>query len=519
MAKAVLKAASYYLANTPDMIMNNGTTQTTERQVNPDSEYLKKAPEHIRPFDEVVNYLPNQVYIGNERYEKLEEVGKPWTDKDKYLDGASRWGEKGEIMPQSEFTAMIKIADEFETVHITPEFAERAKKELSEHPILSKREDLIARIGDGESLESIEKRIADKGEELTVDGEIVGVVSRAHDVDPNLNAHTMLENLAAKASGVMAGLNLIANNDINPEDVNYVIECSEEACGDMNQRGGGNFAKAIAEQCGFVNATGVDMRSFCAAPSHTLIAAASHVAAGTSANVVIIAGGATAKLAMNGKDHVKKDLPLIEDCVAGFAALVTEDDGVSPIIRNDNIGKHRIATGSAPQAVMGALVTDPLEKVGLTVKDVDAYASEMQNPDITEPAGSGNVPEANMKMIGALGVMKGHLERTEMPDFVANAGPMGYAPTQGHIPSGAPYFGFAIDDLTTGDFNRVMIIGKGSLFLGRLTNLFDGMSVMLERNTGQFLNEGGAEGSSDKEAVKEAVAEAMREFASSLIEG
>lgn len=55
---------------------------------------------------------------------------------------------------------------------------------------------------------------------------------------------------------------------------------------------------------------------------------------------------------------------------------------------------------------MSALVTAPLEKANLTVKDVDKYSAEMQNPDITKPAGAGDVPNANFKMIGALGVMK-----------------------------------------------------------------------------------------------------------------
>ena len=36
----------------------------------------------------------------------------------------------------------------------------------------------------------------------------------------------------------------------------------------MNQRGGGNFAKAAAEVAGFVNATGSDVRGFCAGPAH-----------------------------------------------------------------------------------------------------------------------------------------------------------------------------------------------------------------------------------------------------------
>ena len=45
---SVIKGASYVLVHAPDMVIENGTTQTTERIVNPESEYLKKLPEHIR---------------------------------------------------------------------------------------------------------------------------------------------------------------------------------------------------------------------------------------------------------------------------------------------------------------------------------------------------------------------------------------------------------------------------------------------------------------------------------------
>ena len=45
---------------------------------------------------------------------------------------------------------------------------------------------------------------------LYTDGKLVGCVKRAHDVDENLNAHVLFENLVSKASGVLAGLNLIA---------------------------------------------------------------------------------------------------------------------------------------------------------------------------------------------------------------------------------------------------------------------------------------------------------------------
>ena len=72
---------------------------------------------------------------------------------------------------------------------------------------------------------------------------------------------------------------------------------------------------------------------------------------------MVVAGGATAKLGMNAKDHIKKGIPVLEDVLGGFAVLVSENDGVNPIIRTDLVGKHNVGTGSSPQAVISALVT------------------------------------------------------------------------------------------------------------------------------------------------------------------
>ncbi|SHK66965.1 glycine/sarcosine/betaine reductase complex component C subunit beta, partial [Paramaledivibacter caminithermalis] len=296
--------------------------------------------------------------------------------------------------------------------------------------------------------------------------------------------------------------------------IDYVIECSEEACGDMNQRGGGNFAKSIAELGGAVNATGSDTRGFCAAPTHALIEAAALVQAGVYENVVIVAGGATAKLGMNGKDHVKKEMPILEDVLGGFAILISKNDGENPIIRTDLVGRHTVGTGSSPQAVITSLITAPLDKGGLKITDIDKYSVEMQNPDVTKPAGAGDVPAANYKMIGAIGVKRKELERKELASFVEKHGMPGWAPTQGHIPSGVPYLGFAREDLTKGSLNRAMIVGKGSLFLGRMTNLFDGVSVIVERNTGKVEAEGATV---SKDEIKGMIAEAMRDFASHLL--
>ena len=509
----VVKGTSYILVHAEDMVIHNGTTQTTERVINPDSEYLKKLPNHLRSFEEAVNYLPNQVYIGNYRPDDLRNHPQPWYQNP--LKDAERFGRYGEIMPEDEFVGLIKIADVFDLVKLTKEFTEEVKAKFEVHPILKGREDLISRLKTGDELEEIEKLINEQGAEpLITGGKTVGCVKRAHDVDENLSAHVIFENLVSKASAILAGLNLIAKNDFNPDDVEYVIECSEEACGDMNQRGGGNFAKSIAELVGFKNATGSDTRGFCAAPTHALIVASSLVKSGAFKNVVVIAGGSTAKLGMNGKSHVEKDMPILEDVIGGFAVLVSENDGVNPILRTDLIGRHTVGTGSSPQAVMSALVTAPLEKGNLKITDIDRYSVEMQNPDVTKPAGAGDVPNANYKMIGALGVMRKDIERAQINDFILEHGMEGWAPTQGHIPSGVPYVGFAREDMLEGKINRAMIVGKGSLFLGRMTNLFDGVSIVMERNPGKAEEEKGI----SEEEVRKLVAEAMRDFASHLLQ-
>lgn len=204
------------------------------------------------------------------------------------------------------------------------------------------------------------------------------------------------------------------------------------------------------------------------------------VAAGVHKNVAVVGGGSLPKLYMNSREHVKKGIPALENCISSFATLLMPDDGSLPVIRLDSVGKHTVGAGAAPQAITSALTFEPLARLGLKLTDVDKYAPELHNAEITLPAGAGNVPEANYKMIAALAVMKGQLKREEIPHFAAERGIPGFVHTQGHIPSGVPYIGHACDALLAGTIRRAMIIGKGSLFLGRLTNLSDGASFIME---------------------------------------
>ena len=130
---AVLKGVSYTLAVTPDMVLHNGTTQMTERQVNPESEYLNEVPLHLRSYEDAVAYLPNQVYIGNSTPEDLEENEFPWYDK-KCIGG--RKGKFGEIMPQDEFIGLMQICDAFDLVKLEKNFAYEVGKKLAAHDLI-----------------------------------------------------------------------------------------------------------------------------------------------------------------------------------------------------------------------------------------------------------------------------------------------------------------------------------------------------------------------------------------------
>ena len=508
---AVLKGASYTLAHTPDMVIHDGATQVTERVVNPDGDYLKELPKHIRSFEDAVKYAPNQAYIGNLNNEELKAIEFPWFDKP--TDITDRTGKYGEIMPEDEYYGLMQICDTFDLVELEAGFAASVKEKLAAHGMFTDEQVAVLDKNGNFTEESLAAVVADGGCGLYFNDKLVGAVKKAHDVDVNLSAHVMLENISSKATSVLSLLHLIRVTGIDPAEVDYVIDCAEEACGDMNQRGGGNFAKAAAEIAGFTNATGSDTRGFCAGPAHALLNAASLVKAGTFKNVVVTAGGCTAKLGMNGKSHVEKGLPILEDCLAGFSVLISEDNGTDPIIRTDIVGRHTVGTGSSPQAVISSLVTDPLDAAGLKITDVDKFAPEMQNPDITKPAGAGDVPEANYKMIAALGVKRGDIEKKQLASFIVEHGMKGWAPTQGHIPSGVPFMGPCRDMMLDGSIKRAMVIGKGSLFLGRMTNLFDGVSFVIEANNGQ--SDGGS-GVSEEE-VKSLIANALKDFAAGLL--
>ncbi len=473
----VIRGVRYFLAHAPGMV-RHGSKPSRDLLAKPS--LFADLASHLRSYQQAAAYLPNRAFLGEIYPPDLSQHPRPWFS----IEGdASRWMPHGELMPEEEFYGLIKMCDVFDLVWLEESFAKEAAKALAEHPLVGESE--VHSLGEGRPYSEIEARIAEGGRALPLalrDGRIIGCITQAHDQDASLTPDVLLENLACKASAAMALRTLLDQTETAPESIDYIINCGEEAVGERYQRGGGNLAKAVGEMCGCVSATGADVKAFCCGPIHALVIASALVNAGLFHRVAVVAGCSMAKLGMKYQGHLDHEQPILEDVLAGVAMLVEPDDGVSPKIRLDSVGRHTVGAGSSQQAIYECLVAEPLDRMGLKFQDVDKYATELHNPEVTEPGGSGDVPLLNYRLIAALATVKNEISREDIPRFVEDHGMPGFSPTQGHIASAIPFLGHAFDRIMAGEMQRSMFLAKGSLFLGRMTQLSDGMSFMLEKN-------------------------------------
>ncbi|WP_134703268.1 glycine/sarcosine/betaine reductase complex component C subunit beta [Ammoniphilus sp. YIM 78166] len=476
----VIKGASFVLTHTPSLV-RHGSKPMRELEKNP--ELLDQIHAHLRSYEAAVAYPPNQVFIGNMRPDELRKLEGPW-HQSKVLE-AKRFSPSGEIMPEDEFYGWLKISDEYNLVLLEEGFVSEIKFKLEQHPLIEASD--LGRLGQGVSLAVIEDRIQNEHHTIPLyvnRTQLIGCVITGHEEDENLAGHIILENLSNKASGVVAMRHALRSFAVKPHEIDYVIGCDEEAVGDRYQRGGGNMAKSIAELAGCTKASGSDIKSFCCAPAHAIVVAASMVQSGLYDEVLVIGGGCLAKLGMKYAGHLKNQMPILEDQMGAIAILVGKDDGKSPVVRLDAVGKHSIASGSSAQAIYQSLVVEPLERIGKTILDIDKFAVEMHNPEVTEPNGNGNVPKTNYRTLASMAVIRGEMEKAEIGNYEIQHGMPGFSPTQGHIAAAIPFMGHARDMIMNGEIETAMFVAKGSLFLGKMTKLSDGMSYLLEKNKG-----------------------------------
>jgi hypothetical protein len=430
---AAVHSCSLVLAHAPDLV-RHGSKPTRE-------DAAEQIAPRLRTFEEALGYPPHQVFLGNLGPEALWEIERPWWG---HPGEAKREGPFGVFIDEEELYRRLEEADQFQLLRL-----------------------------DG-------REVADGSLPVYRNGHRAGAMLRAHDLDESLSASVLLENLACKTTGALALEHLLARTGFPADELQYVIGSGEEAVGDRYQRGGGNLGKAIAEQAGCVNASGSDVKAFCAGPIHALVVAGSLVSSGVYDHVAVVAGGSLAKLGMKFAGALRHDVPVLEDVLAGLAILVGPAGGGSPTLRLDAVGRHRVGSGSAQQAVLEDLVVEPLERLGRKITDVDRFATELHDPEITEPAGAGNVPQRNYKLMGALAVRRGEIPRDELDSFERQHGLPGFSPTQGHVASAVPWLPHGLEALRAGEIGSTMLVAKGSLFLGRMTELADGMSILLE---------------------------------------
>jgi betaine reductase len=481
--RVVVRGARTFLAHAPGLVRyGSKPARDLARSV----DLLPALASRLRPFEAAAAYPPNRVFLGALRPDDLTRIPRPWFGAERSPGGPpnDERGPHGHLVPEEVLYGLLKADDEFDLLWLSESFAAQARARLALHPLAEPAD--VERVGHGKPDAAIAARLGEPGALplFLRDGRLVGCMQRAHEEDPSLAADVLLENRAAKTTAVMALRTLVADGLAEPAAVDYVLNAGEEAVGDRYQRGGGNLGKAVAERAGCVNASGADVKAFCCGPLHALVVAGALVAAGVFERVAVVAGASLAKLGMKYQGHLAQGHPVIEDVLAGIAALVTRDDGRSPVLRLDAVGRHPVAAAGSQQAILESLAVKPLEGLGLRLGDVDKFATELHNPEATEPAGSGNVPLLNYRMLAALAAGRKEIARDEIEAWVASRGMPGFSPTQGHIASAVAFLAHAVDGLIDRRMRRVMLLAKGSLFLGRMTQMSDGLSLLLEANEG-----------------------------------
>lgn len=467
-----IRGVSCVLAHTPGLL-RYGSKPTRELAKGGD-ELLPKLRGSLRTYADAVGYAPNQAFIGNLAPESLWDRPEPWWQHP--ISGAKASGPFGSIVSEDAFLGLLKLADDFGLVHVAPERLAGARRLLAEDGLWSEKD--LARLDRPAETRAVAE---DALPLYDREGAVVGHVGQGYPGDVTQTPDILLENIACKASGALAIRSLVKQLGLDPNEIDYVLGCGEEAVGDRYQRGGGSISKAMAEMAGCSLSTGSDVKAFCCAPVHALVMAGALVQSGVYRNVLVLGGGSLAKLGMKMLGHLAKQVPLLEDSLAGVAILVGPPDGSPVQLRTDSSGKHTVGSGGSAGAIYEALVSAPLDRLHLRIPDVDKYAVELHNPEITLPAGSGNVPRTNYRTIASLAVRRGELPRDGIDGFEREHGMPGFVPTQGHIPAALPYLAHALPLLRDGKIRRAMFIAKGSLFLGKMTNLADGMSVIVDR--------------------------------------
>ena len=218
------------------------------------------------------------------------------------LGAPERYGKYGEIMPEDEFLGFMDICDVFDLIWLDKDFAARIKEKLAQDPVVG--ESQLAPPGKP----GTRPLKSPKPWKSTWPCRCIWTAGWwVAAAGPMIRTKTSRPNVVALRSGLQ-GQRRAGPVAFDQKQRARALEI--DLWWNAPRGRGRRYAArrrqrwAVAEIAGCGNASGFDVRGFCAGPAAAVIAGAGMVASGVRRNVAVLGGGSPPKLYMNSRDHV-----------------------------------------------------------------------------------------------------------------------------------------------------------------------------------------------------------------------
>ncbi|MEJ7666350.1 MAG: hypothetical protein WKG07_45980 [Hymenobacter sp.] len=227
----------------------------------------------LRSFDDAAAYPPHQAWIGNAPPRDLP--ARPWVGPRRAARPAHR-PRSARSCPRTSSSACWPRSTSSTCSPCRRSRPSRPPAALAGHP-LAKALDLDRIEQAAGDVEAAPARAQGPAAPRATGA---GRCACAQADDESLSAHVLIDNLAAKATATLALLHLLEANGIDPDLDRLRARLRRGGHRRPLPAGRGNLAKAVAEAAGLTEASGADVKNFCAAPVPALVMASALVASG-----------------------------------------------------------------------------------------------------------------------------------------------------------------------------------------------------------------------------------------------
>ncbi len=295
-------------------------------------------------------------------------------------------------------------------------------------------------------------------------GEIVAAFRPAHDADEALSSAVLLENLTCKASAVHAVRCLLRGSKIDP---------GTDRIRHRMRRGSGRRSvsarwrepresdrRAVRP---FENASGSDVKAFCAGPIHALIMAGALVAC---RRVRASARRGRWVPSQTGDEVPGRSRQRVRRSSRTFSRGWRSSVGPGQTAA-------RPCFDWTPSERTGSVPVPPSRRCSRISSESRSTPSVSPSPRSTATRRSCTTPRSqnrpaaatfrgrNYRMLAALGAVRGELGSQDIDTFAFERGLPGYSLTQGHIASAIPWLPHALARFARGELRRTMLFAEG----------------------------------------------------------